>query len=106
MAKPFYHPPVKDIKLDGILHALADPSRRRILFKLMGCSGMNCSKSCGKMPPSTVSFHYRVLREAGLIRSKKKGVEVINAVRQTEIEKRFPGLLHTIFRHHKKIDQK
>lgn len=101
MARPFYHPPPKDVTLDGVLHALSDPARRKILFKLMGCEGLSCSKSCDKMPPSTISFHYQILREAGLIRSAKKGVEVINTARKAEIEKRFPGLLHTIFQHHK-----
>jgi len=101
MARPLHHPSPRDITLDGVLHALSDPARRKILFKLMGCEGMSCGKSCDKMPPSTISFHYRVLREAGLIHSKKRGVEVINRARKAEIEERFPGLLHTIFQHHK-----
>ena len=101
MARPFQHPAVKDITIDAILYALSDPDRRDILFTIMGCNGVNCVDSCRKLPPSTLSFHYKVLREAGLIRSEKKGVEVINTGRKEEIEKRFPGLLHSIFLHHK-----
>jgi DNA-binding transcriptional ArsR family regulator len=106
MPRPFHHPSLKDITLDGVLHALSDPARRRILFKLTGCDGMNCGKACDKMPSSTISFHYRVLREAGLIHSRKKGVEVINTARKAEIEKKFPGLLHMVFQSHKTTRKK
>ena len=51
-------------------------------------------------PPSTISFHHRVLREAGLIWSEKRGVQVINRVRAEDLEARFPGLLDLIIRHH------
>ena len=102
MARVFHHPALKEITLDGILHAMSDPVRRNILFKLSGCEGMNCSEACEALPPSTISFHYRILREAGLIRSEKRGVEVINTSRKPEIEQRFPGLLHALFQHHKK----
>ncbi len=100
MGRPFQHPSGSDMTLDAVLHALSDPVRRNILFKLLGCDGLSCSKACEELPPSTISFHYRVLREAGLIHSEKKGVEVINTARKGEIEQRFPGLLHSVFQHH------
>ena len=96
MARPFYHPPPDDITLDGVLHALADPARRAIVVKLIAQGGMNCGRSCENMPPSTVSHHHRILRESGLIRSEKRGVEVFNVARREEIEARFPGLLAAI----------
>jgi hypothetical protein len=43
-----------------------------------------------------LSNHFRVLREAGLIQTSKKGVEHQNAVRAADIEARFPGLLMAI----------
>ena len=47
-------------------------------------------------------FHHgKLLRDAGLIRSEKVGVEVINSLRKADIDKRFPGLLEAIFRSHK-----
>ena len=108
MARAFQHPSVKDISLDGVLHALSDPIRRQIVAKLAGCpnilkSGMSCSKTCDQLSPSTISFHYRILREAGLVRSEKKGVEVINTFRKEDIEKKFPGLLESILGHHKPL---
>ncbi len=101
MPRPFHHPAAKDISIDGLLHALSDPTRREIVAKLMNCEGMSCSKACVDLPPSTVSFHHKLLRDAGLIRSEKVGVEVINSLRKADIDKHFPGLLEAIFRSHK-----
>lgn len=101
MTRAFVHPAVKDITLDAVLHALSDPERRKIVGNLLKNDGMRCNKACSDLPPSTISFHYKVLREAGLIHSEKKGIEVINTLRFGEVEKRFPGLLTAIIDHHK-----
>jgi len=96
MARTFHHPATEDISIDGVLYALSDPTRRGIVAKLGACAGINCSQACEELPPSTVSHHHRILREAGLIRSEKKGVEVINSLRRADIDRRFPGLLDAI----------
>lgn len=102
MARAFNHPSAKDIELDCVLHALSDPIRRVIITKLLEGEAMNCAQAaCKKIPASTISFHYKVLRESGLIHSEKKGVEVINIVRKADIDKRFPGLLETVLKLHK-----
>lgn len=101
MARPFIHPAAKDFTIDGILYALADPVRRSIVQKLQESESMSCTKACQELSPSTISFHHKILRECGLIRSEKMGVEVINSLREDEINKRFPGLLDSILRHHK-----
>ncbi|PTQ13179.1 transcriptional regulator [Sphingomonas oleivorans] len=96
MARPFHHPAVDEITLDGILYALSDPTRRSIVGKLLADGEMNCGQACKALPPSTVSHHHRILRENGLIRSERRGVEVINSARREEVERRFPGLLDAI----------
>lgn len=63
---------------------------------------MSCSKAaCEELSPSTISFHHKILRESGLIRSEKVGVEVINSLRTEDLNKRFPGLLDSILEFHK-----
>jgi len=99
MPRSFIHPAAKDISLDALLHALSDPERRKIVGNLLKNDGMRCNKACSDLPPSTISFHYKVLRDAGLIHSEKKGIEVINTLRFEEVEKRFPGLLAAIIDH-------
>jgi DNA-binding transcriptional ArsR family regulator len=64
----------------------------------------NCSMfltvSNKTIPKSTLSQHFRVLREAGLIRGERHGVEMHNISRCAEIEERFPGLLRAIVNAH------
>ena len=99
MAREFVHPSIKSVTIDGILYALSDPARRAIFKKVIGCDGMSCSEGCdGSLSPSTISFHYKILRENGLIFSEKKGVQVINTDRKAEIDKKFPGLLDSILK--------
>ena len=98
----FVHPATQDITLAGILAALADPTRLKIVKGLVGQAGcMSCTAAapCPDIAKSTLSNHFRVLREAGLIRTTKKGVEHQNAVREADINARFPGLLKSILKH-------
>ncbi len=104
--KPLFHPALADITVEGILHALSDPVRVAIYADIVA-SG--CSKTCssyvgvreGGVPKSTLSQHFKALREAGLIRSERRGVEMQNSSRGDEIEKRFPGLIPAIVKAHK-----
>jgi predicted transcriptional regulator len=98
----FVHPATQDITLAGVLAALADPTRLQIVQGLMMQDGncMSCTEAspCPTIAKSTLSNHFRVLREAGLIQTSKKGVEHRNIVRQADIDARFPGLLKTILK--------
>lgn len=99
--KPLVHPALEDITVEGILHALSDPVRVEIFAKIAnsGCSS-NCSSflTVGEkaIPKSTLSQHFKVLRDSGLVRSERMGVEMLNSSRCAEIETRFPGLLSAI----------
>ncbi|MES1179080.1 MAG: helix-turn-helix domain-containing protein [Myxococcales bacterium] len=99
--KPLVHPALEDITVEGILHALSDPTRVEIFAKMAdSASSANCSSflTGGQktVPKSTLSQHFKVLRDAGLIRSERVGVEMQNISRCAEIETRFPGLLRAI----------
>jgi len=52
------------------------------------------------IPKSTLSQHFKTLREAGLIRSERHGVEMHNVSRCAELEERFPGLIRAIVTAH------
>ena len=99
--KPLFHPSVEDITVEGILHALSDPVRVSIFAQIAGSA---CSQSCSNflqvkeknIPKSTLSQHFKALREAGLIRGERRGVEMQNTSRCLEIEQRFPGLIAAI----------
>lgn len=94
------HPDLEKLALVDILHALADPIRLEIVRKLYVAKGkVNCISSVGSMcglSKSTLSHHYRILREAGLVHSERQGVELLNCLRFEEVEARFPGVLTSI----------
>lgn len=99
--KPLFHPSIEDVSVEAILHALADPVRVAICARIVGSE---CSHCCSDfleidekaIPKSTLSQHFKALREAGLIRSERRGVEMRNTSRVAEIEERFPGLIDAI----------
>src|ERR1700756_4473725 len=102
---PLFHPSIEDVTVEGILHALSDPIRVAIFADIVS---QQCSQNCStfltvsdkRIPKSTLSQHFRALREAGLIRGERRGVEVHNTSRCTEIERRFPGLIQAIVNAH------
>ena len=103
--RPLFHPSVEDVTVEAILHALSDPVRVAIYADIVG-SG--CSQNCSAflsvsdktIPKSTLSQHFKALREAGLIRSERRGVEMHNTSRCAEIENRFPGMIKAIVNAH------
>lgn len=103
--RPLFHPSVQDVTVEGILHALSDPVRVAIYADIVGS---DCSQNCSTflnvsektIPKSTLSQHFKALREAGLIRGERRGVEMHNTSRCAEIEKRFPGLIMAIVNAH------
>ena len=103
--RPLFHPSLDDITVEGILHALSDPVRVAIFADIVA---QECSHNCSMfltvsdkaIPKSTLSQHFRALREAGLIRGERRGVEMYNTSRCAEIEERFPGLLRAIVNAH------
>jgi DNA-binding transcriptional ArsR family regulator len=99
--RPMVHPSMEDVTVEGILYALSDSVRVAIFVDIVG---QDCPQNCSTfltvrdkaIPKSTLSQHFKILRESGLIRSERHGVEMHNISRCEEIDKRFPGLLKTI----------
>jgi DNA-binding transcriptional ArsR family regulator len=104
--KPLFHPSAEDITVEGILHALADPVRMHIFAEICAAGGpLTCSPflevDMRPIPKSTLSQHFRVLRDAGLVRSERKGVEMHNVARLEDLHPRFTTLLQAIVQAHK-----
>jgi DNA-binding transcriptional ArsR family regulator len=99
--KPLVHPAIEDVPLEVILHALADPVRVALFAEIVA---QECAQNCTMLvsvlhkpiPKSTLSQHMRILREAGLIRGERHGVEMRNTSRCAEIDARYPGLIVSI----------
>jgi DNA-binding transcriptional ArsR family regulator len=88
--RPLFHPPADSITPEVILHALADTERAAIFAHIVGAgSAEACSAYVNRgdrvIPKSSLSQHIRVLREAGLIRCERQGVEMLNHSRLLEL---------------------
>jgi DNA-binding transcriptional ArsR family regulator len=79
-----------------VLHALADPTRMTIVATLLSAPERACGTFPVEVAASTLSHHFRVLREAGLIHQRDDGNRRWTSLRAADLEERFPGLVDTI----------
>jgi len=101
--KQLIHPSLNDITVEGLLYALSDPVRVQIYLEI---AQADCPQICsnflnvqGKsLPKSTLSQHFRILREAGLIYSSRCGVEMRNTSRCGDLKEKFGPMITEILR--------
>lgn len=100
-----YHPDQKDITLAGILYALGDPVRLEIVRLLatkgeQPCAAFDFAIASGTaqkaIAKSTMSHHFRVLRESGMLYCRKEGTQHLNSLRRDDLDALFPGLLDAV----------
>jgi DNA-binding transcriptional ArsR family regulator len=94
--RPFKHPTVNEFVLERVLYALSDPMRLEIVRRLDQLGEASCGELDGGRPKSSVSHHFRVLRDAGLVYTHNIGTTHINQLRRDDLQQRFPGLLAAI----------
>lgn len=90
------HPPRECLELTQVLHALADPIRLCIVRQLARGDDLPCGTFCEWAPKSTMSHHFKVLRQAGIIRQRNEGTSCFNRLREADLNARFPGLLRAV----------
>lgn len=93
------HPSAIEMELGSVLAALSDPMRRRVVAELARePDGVERTCASFGLPVSKASltYHFRVLREAGLIRQVDHGNRRSTTLRRHDVNDRFPGLLALI----------
>jgi len=97
MSTDLEYPQRDELELVDVLAALADPVRLQLVRTLDEADG---AVPCGQLPlpvsKSTASHHFKVLREAGVVRAELDGTRRYYTLRRDDLEARFPGLLDTI----------
>lgn len=91
-----YHPQAKEIRLPDVLAALGDPIRLQMVAEMHATGPAACTTFAPQLPKSTRSHHLKVLREAGVTRTKINGVERSVTLRYECLNERFPGLLESV----------
>ncbi len=94
--RPFKHPKIEDVALEHVLHALSDPLRMEIVRQLADEGEASCTALDRGRPKSSMSHHFRVLRDAGLVSTRNDGTVHMNSLRRDDLDKRFPGLLTAV----------
>lgn len=90
------YPAADQLELVAVLHALSDPIRLRIVVGLAAGDHRPCGSFDLPVTKSTCTHHFKVLREAGVIRQRLEGTTRLNSLRRDDLEQRFPGLLDSV----------
>ncbi len=79
-----------------VLHALGDPVRLALVRRMAEDGETECSPDGVDVPRSTLSNHWRILREAGITQTRRAGKARLMTLRRAELDARFPGLLAAV----------
>jgi DNA-binding transcriptional ArsR family regulator len=91
-----HHPRIEEVTLPDVLHALSDPVRLQIVRTLSDREEQSCSAVESSVSKSTLSHHFKVLREAGVTHTRVNGTHRYVSLRRDDLEIRFPGLLGSV----------
>jgi DNA-binding transcriptional ArsR family regulator len=95
-----FHPALAELTLPKVLAALADPARLATVRALALKGESTCSQvqiDAGlDLSKSTMSHHLRILREAGITRTRLQGASRKLTLRNDALDARFPGLLDAV----------
>ena len=92
-----HHPERSEMELPAVLHALSDPHRLEIVRRLDESADPHpCGGFGFEISKSTMTHHFRTLREAGVIQQKREGTTKLTWLRRDDLDARFPGLLDAV----------
>lgn len=87
---------VPQLCLSDVLYALSDPVRLEIVKQIEQAGNLCCGQLDVQMPKSTLSHHFRILRESGVVGTESQGTFLVNHIRKEALESQYPGLLDCI----------
>ncbi|MCA1220100.1 ArsR/SmtB family transcription factor [Streptomyces sp. 8L] len=94
--QPLPEPAPESLTLASVLNALGDPVRLELVRRAFANPGLTCAVEGLDVPKSTLTNHWRILRETGVIRMAVDGRYRRIWLRTEELGDRFPGLLDTV----------
>jgi DNA-binding transcriptional ArsR family regulator len=91
-----HHPSRQELELSTVLHALSDPARLEIVRRLADGDEPSCGTFELGLSKATLSHHFRVLRESGVVLVRPEGRKRHLSLRTDDLNARFPGLIEAI----------
>lgn len=91
-----HHPDPTEFTLTAVLAALSDPVRVGVVRLLADGRERGWGELRAPVAKSTLSHHLRVLRDAGITRTRQEGTRCFLALRRADLDARFPGLLDAV----------
>jgi DNA-binding transcriptional ArsR family regulator len=91
-----HHPSRQELELSAVLHALSDPARLEIVRRLADGDEPSCGIFDLGLSKATLSHHFRVLRESGVVLVRPDGRKRLLSLRMEDLDARFPGLMGAI----------
>jgi DNA-binding transcriptional ArsR family regulator len=91
-----HHPSRQELELSAVLHALSDPARLDIVRRLAEEDEPSCGMFELGLSKATLSHHFRVLRESGVVMVRPEGRKRLLSLRLDDLNARFPGLMDAI----------
>ena len=82
--------------MEDVLSALGNPLRLEIARVLADTGERSCGSILDGISKSTLTHHWRVLRDSGVIWQKPSGRENLLSLRREDLDARFPGLLTAV----------
>ncbi len=104
--KVISHPGTQELDLAKVLQALSDPVRLMLVCMLAAEKDLSCNALCLGRPKSSMSHHFKIMIEAGLLRVDIVGNTHRNNLRLNDLESRFPGLMLSVLRAGETINQR
>ena len=91
--REYHHPPPDDISLPRVLAALSDPTRLEMICRLADGQEHDSLELADDLPRSTLTYHTRMLREAGVTWTRSEGRACLIRLRRKDLDELFPGVL-------------
>lgn len=90
------HPDAGQLTLPAVMSALSDPIRIGLVRLLADGRERGWGELRAPVAKSTLSHHLRILRDAGITRTRQQGTRCYVTLRRTDLNRRFPGLLNAV----------
>lgn len=91
-----HHPATEELSLPEVMAALSDPLRIGLVRLLADGAERGWGELRAPVAKSTLSHHLRVLRDAGVTRTRQEGTRCFVVLRRRDLEERFPGLVEAL----------